>query len=200
VEKSKPNGRSFKILFYKTAILLFISRNEQKINPHQEEINLILSFGSNVETWTLEDFESFFSDVDLLFEDVLPHEFYKHKDVLDKIAKVTGRCVVKFPKLQEEKIRNNDALKKVFEEMYGLAGSIGVMVGENQHTNPENKFPLIVNSLREQISALCGQLIKLSTAALVFVSIIQADLDPNVNHSLNINKEKSIFSHIKSDN
>ena len=138
--------------------------------------------------------------MDALFEDILPHEFYKHKRVLEKIANVTGRCLIKFPKLQEDRIRKNGELKKVFEDMYGLAGNIGVMVGENQHTNPNNQYTLSVNKLREQISALSNQLIKLSKAAIIIVTITQADLNFNEGHPLSINEGKTVFSNIKNNN
>lgn len=135
-----------------------------------------------------------------MFEDILPHDFYKHKQVLEKVANVLGRSFVKFPKLQEDLIRNNDSLKKVFEEMYGLAGNIGVMVGEKQHTNPNNNYTLSVNRLREQISALCTQLRKISKAALVIVTITQADLSFTERHPLSIDIEKTEFLNLKNSN
>lgn len=135
-----------------------------------------------------------------MFEDLLPHEFYKHKEVLNLVATVTGRCFTKFPKLQETKIRDNAALKAVFEAMYGLAGNIDVMVGEKQHTNPENNFTLYMAKLKTQISGLNQQLIKLSKAAIVIVTITQADLMLHEMHPLSIGTEKTVFSTIKNDN
>ena len=127
-----------------------------------------------------------FSEADLLLQEIMPHQAYKYKPVIEKIAEVLWATYSKFGKLQEEKIRKQTNLKETFKTIYGLAGDIGVMFGENQHTNPQNKFTLNVAELQQQISSLADYLLGMTKALILMVSLTQADLEMNESHPLSI--------------
>lgn len=123
----------------------------------------------------------------------MPHEIYKYKEVINKVAQVLWKSYSKFDKLQEKEIKNQSNFKETFKNMYGLVGGIDVMVGENQHTNHKSNFALVAAELSDQIISLSALLKEMSKTLLFALILSQADLDISATHPLSINNEKTVF-------